>query len=69
MKYILVVVITMGSSINEKDPKTFETRIPQENLEACEKSAKTFRFSFPVMSIDTRCEPKKNNEEPEIRGV
>ena len=46
MKYILVVVITMGSSINEKDPKTFEMRIPQENLRLA-KSLQSFRFSLP----------------------
>jgi hypothetical protein len=44
-------------------------RIPQENQKDCLKSAKTFRISLPVISIDTRCEPRRDDEEPEVRGV
>ena len=69
MKYMLLVMITMGSPVIGEDSKTFEMRIPQENLEECMKSAKTFRFSLPVISMDTRCEPRKSDEDPEIRGV
>ena len=67
MKFILVILITMGTTGEE--PKTIEMRIPQENQEECRKSAKTFKFSLPVISVDTRCEPRMDNEEPEVRGV
>ena len=67
MKYILVILITMGT-MGEK-PTTIEMRIPQENHEECLKSAKTFKFSLPMLSVDTRCEPRLEKEEPEIRGV
>ena len=67
MKFMLVILITMGASGVE--PKTIEMRIPQENHEECLKSAKTFKFSLPVLSVDTRCEPRLENEEPDIRGV
>ena len=62
MQFMLVVLITMGSPVIGEDKKTFELRIPQENKAICEKSAKTFKFSLPVISIDTRCEPSKYNE-------
>ena len=71
MKYILVILMTMGV-VGEK-PKTIEMRIPQENREECLKSAKTFKFSLPIpmvtVSTETRCEPRLDNEEPEKRGV
>ena len=67
MKYILVILMTMGAVGEE--PKTIEMRIPQENQEECLKSAKTFKFSLPGISVDTRCEPRMDNEEPEVRGV
>ena len=69
---MLVILITVGVSNDTKDPaKTIEMRIPQENQEECLKSSKTFKFSLPVvdMYVDTRCEPRKNNEEPKIQGV
>ena len=69
MKFMLIVIITMGSPVIGEESKTFELRIPQENREECMKSANTFRFSLPVISMDTRCEPRRNNEEPEIKGV
>ena len=64
MKFILVILITM-SAMGEK-PKTIEMRIPQENREECLKSAKTFKFSLPVISVETRCEPQMDNEEPKL---
>ena len=54
MKYMLVVLITMGSPEIGKEQKTFELRILQENLEKCMKFAKTFQFFLPVISMDTR---------------
>ena len=71
MKFMLVILITMGAA-GEK-PKTIEMRIPQENQEECLKSAKTFKFTLPIpmvtLSTETRCEPRLDNEEPEVRGV
>ena len=67
MKFMLVILITMGAVGEE--PKTIEMRLPLKNLEECLKAAKTFRFTLPVISIDTRCEPRMENEEPQIRGV
>ena len=69
---MLVILITVGVSNDTKDPpKTIEMRIPQENQEECLKSSKTFKFSLPVvnMYVDTRCEPREDNEEPKIQGV
>ena len=66
---MLVVIITMGSPVIGDKQKTFELRIPQENKETCEKSAKTFKFSLPVITIDTKCESKKDNEEPSIQST
>ena len=55
------------------DPKTIEMKIPQENKEECLKSAKTFEFKLTipgiVMSMKSRCEPKKNEEQPEVKMV
>jgi hypothetical protein len=67
MKCMLVILITMGASGEE--PKTIEMRIPQENQEECLKSAKTFKFSLPVISMDTRCEPSKGNEDPSMLSI
>ena len=64
---MLVVIITMGSPVIGDKQKTFELRIPQENKETCEKSAKTFKFSLPVITMDTRCESRKNNQEPTMQ--
>jgi len=69
---MLVILITVGVSNDTKDPpKTIEMRILQENQEECLKSSKTFKFSLPVvnMYVDTRCEPREDNEEPKIQGV
>ena len=69
MKFMLVVIITMGSPVIGDKQKTFELRIPQENKETCEKSAKTFKFSLPVITMDTKCETNKDNEEPSIHST
>ena len=66
MKFMLVVIITMGSPVIGEKFKNFELRIPQENKQECLKSAKTFKFSLPVFSIDTRCELRKVNENPSM---
>ena len=66
MKFMPIVVITMGSPVIGEKFKTFELRIPQENKQECLKSAKTFKFSLPVISMDTRCEPRKVNEPPSM---
>ena len=71
MKFMLIVIITMGAMGH--DPKTIEMRIPQENKEECLKSAKTFELKLPipgiVMSMKSRCEPKSDEEQPEIKQV
>ena len=66
MKYMLVVIITMGSPIIGEDQKNFELRVPQENYKECIKSAETFKFTLPVISLDARCDPRKDNEDPSI---
>ena len=66
MKFMLVVVITIGSPVIGEKFKHFELRIPQENKQECLKSAKTFNFFLPVISMDTRCEPRKANENPSM---
>ena len=55
--------------VSGEEPKTIEMRIPQENQEECLKSAKTFKFSLPVISVDTRCEPQKDNEQPTLQST
>ena len=71
MKFMLIVIITMGAMGH--DPKTIEMRIPQENKEECLKSAKTFELKLPIpgimMSMKSRCEPKSDEEEPEVKQV
>ena len=69
MQFMLVVLITMGSPVIGEDKKTCELRIPQENKGTCEKSAKTFKFSLPVISMDTRCEPSKGDEDPSMLSI
>ena len=69
MKYMLVVLITMGSPVIGEEQKTFELKIPQSSKEECEKSAKTFKFSLPVISMDTRCEPRRDDEEPSMKSI
>ena len=67
MKFMLVILITMGAPGEE--PKTIEMRIPQENQQECEKAAKKFTFTLPVLSLKTRCEPRKDKEEPAVLGI
>ena len=71
MKFMLIVIITMGAMGH--DPKTIEMRIPQEDKEECLKSARTFELKLPVagivMSMKSRGEPKKDEEEPEVKQV
>ena len=69
MKFMLVVLITMGSPVIGEESKTFELRIPLETKEQCLKSAKTSRFSLPVISMETRCEPRRDDEEPAMREI
>ena len=69
MKFMLIVLITLGSPIIGEEEKTFELRIPQSSKEECEKSSKTFKFQLPVISMDTKCEPKKVNEEPSLKSI
>ena len=69
MKFMLVVLITMGSPVIGEESKTFELRIPQASEEQCLKSAKTFRFSLPVISMETRCEPRRDDEEPAMKEI
>ena len=69
MKYMLIVVITMVSPVIGEDNVTLELRIPQANKAECLKSAETFSFSLPVISMDTRCEPRKIDEEPSIESI
>ena len=53
--------------------KTIEMKIPQENMKECLKFAKTFELKLPiagiVMSMKSRCEPKKDEEQPEVKQV
>ncbi len=53
MKFMLVVVITMGGPVIGKDELTLELRIPQASEVECLKSADTFKFALPVISMDT----------------
>ena len=69
MKFMLVIIITMGSPEIGDNQKTFELRIPQENKETCEKSAKTFKFSLPIITMNARCEHKKDHEEPTMQSI
>jgi hypothetical protein len=69
MKYMLVVIITTAAPNIGKEKQTFELRNPQESQRECLESSKTFKFSLPVISIDTRCEPRRNNEEPTMKSI
>ena len=35
MKFMLIILITMGSPVIGEEQKTFELRIPQESKEMC----------------------------------
>ena len=67
MKFILIITIVMG--VPGKKPKEIELRIPHQNRAECQKAAEKFTFSLPVLSLNTRCEPSRGDQEPEVRGV
>ena len=69
MNFMLVVIITLGSPNIGKKNSFFELRIPQESKIECLKSAKTFKFKLPVISIETKCEPKIKLEKPLIKSI
>jgi hypothetical protein len=68
MKFLLIIILTMSSTGN--DPKTIELKVPQDNKEECLKSAKSLDFKLPipgvVISMKSRCEPRKDKEEPRV---
>ena len=66
MKYMLIILLTFGSPVIGEKQKTFEMKIPQESKAQCEKSAKTFSFGLPIMKMETRCVPRRDNEEAEM---
>jgi hypothetical protein len=47
-----------------------ELKVPQDNKEECLKSAKSLDFKLPipgvVISMKSRCEPRKDKEEPGV---
>ena len=65
MKFLLIIILTM--SLMGNDPKTIELKVPQDNKEECLKSAKSLDFKLPipgvVISMKSRCEPRKSKEE------
>ena len=71
MKFMLIIILTIGSM--GKDQKTIELRIPQENKEECLKTAKTFDFKLPipsvVLSMKSRCEPRKDKDKPGVTQI
>ena len=48
MKFILIIIITMGAMGHTK---TIEMKIPQENKKECLKFAKTFELKLPIAGI------------------
>jgi hypothetical protein len=52
-----------------KDPKTIELKVSHDNKEESLKSAKSLDFKLPipgvVIYIKSRCELRKDKEEPE----
>jgi len=69
MKFMLVVILMVGSPKVGEEKKAFELRIPQESQKECLKAAKTFKLFLPGISIDTRCEPRRNDEEPSMQST
>jgi hypothetical protein len=71
MKFMLIIILTVSSTGN--DPKTIELKIPQKNKEECLKSTKSLDFKLPIpglgVSIKSRCEPRKDKEEPRVTQV
>ena len=66
MKNMLIILITFGSPVIGEKQKTFEMKIPQESKAQCEKSARTFTFGLPIMKMETRCVPRREDEDAEI---
>ena len=67
--FILVIMITMGSG---EDLKSFEMRFNKASRSECLKDAETYKlpFPFPLISIETRCEPVIGNKpETQETGV
>ena len=67
--FILVIMITMGSG---EDLKSFEMRFNKASQSECLKDAESYRlpFPFPLISIETRCEPVIGNKpETQETGV
>ena len=69
MKFMLVVPISMGSPVTVEEKKTFELRIPQENKQRCDKSAKALKLALPVICMDAICVPQKYNVEFTIQSI
>ena len=55
------------------DPKTIELKVPQDNKEDCLMSANSLDFKLPitgvVISMKSRCEPRKDKEEPGMSQI
>ena len=66
MKYMLIILITFGSPVTGEKQKTFEMKIPQESKAQCEQSAKKFTFGLPIMKMETRCVPRREDEDAEM---
>ena len=66
MKYMLIILITFGSPIIGEKQKFFEMKIPQESKAQCEKSAKMFSFGLPIIKMETRCIPRREDEDAEM---
>ena len=71
MEFMLIIVLTMSSA--GKNLKTIELRIPQENKEECSQTAKTFNFKLPIpgviLSMKSRCEPRKDKDKPGVTQI
>jgi hypothetical protein len=71
MKFMLIIILTVSST--GIYPKTIELKIPQKNKEKCLKSAKSLDFKLPipglVISMKSRCESRKDKEEPGDKQV
>ncbi len=69
MKFMLVVIITLGSSNIDKQNNFLELRILQESIMKCLKSAKTFNLTLPIISKETKCKPKTIFEKLLIKSI
>ena len=69
MKYMLIIIITFGSPVIGEKQKNVEMKIPQESKAQCEKSAKTFRFSLPIIKMKARCVPRSEDEDAEMLRI